>query len=58
MDIQIPLETVTEISETGAAKQVERKVFPGYVLIKMTYHFALSDIPPAPLTPRRWTGGS
>ena len=35
VDIQIPLETVTEISETGAAKQVERKVFPGYVLIKM-----------------------
>ena len=35
VDIQIPLETVTEISESGAAKQVERKVFPGYVLIKM-----------------------
>ena len=35
LDIQIPLETVTEISESGAAKEVERKVFPGYVLIKM-----------------------
>ena len=34
-EVTIPLETVTEISETGAAKQVERKVFPGYVLIKM-----------------------
>ena len=35
VDIQIPLEKVTEITDTGAAKEVERKVFPGYVLIKM-----------------------
>ena len=35
LDIQIPLETVTEITESGEAKQVERKVFPGYVLVKM-----------------------
>ncbi len=35
VDIQIPLETVTEITDSGAAKEVERKVFPGYVLIKM-----------------------
>ena len=34
-DIQIPLEKVTEISDEGVAKEVERKVFPGYVLIKM-----------------------
>ena len=35
LDIRIPLETVTEITETGKTKDVERKVFPGYVLIKM-----------------------
>ena len=35
VDIQIPLEKVTEINEKGEAKEVERKVFPGYVLIKM-----------------------
>ena len=35
LDIRIPMETVTEITETGKAKDVERKVFPGYVLIKM-----------------------
>ena len=35
VDIQIPLETVTEINENGVAKEVERKIFPGYVLIKM-----------------------
>ncbi|MBE6910705.1 MAG: transcription termination/antitermination factor NusG [Ruminococcaceae bacterium] len=35
LDIQIPMETVTEITESGDSKQVERKVFPGYVLVKM-----------------------
>ena len=35
--ISIPLETVTEISETGASKTYDRKVFPGYVLVKMVY---------------------
>jgi transcriptional antiterminator NusG len=32
--ISIPLETVTEITDNGP-KEVERKVFPGYVLVKM-----------------------
>ena len=34
-DLQIPLEKVTEINSEGASKEVEQKVFPGYVLIKM-----------------------
>ena len=29
------METVTEVTESGATKEVERKVFPGYVLVKM-----------------------
>ena len=33
-EVSIPMETVTEITENGT-KEVERKVFPGYVLIKM-----------------------
>ncbi len=33
--IEIPLEKVTEVTDSGATKEVERKVFPGYVLIKM-----------------------
>jgi transcriptional antiterminator NusG len=33
--IEIPMENVTEITEQGETKEVERKVFPGYVLIKM-----------------------
>lgn len=32
--VNIPLETVTEITD-GGSKTVERKVFPGYVLVKM-----------------------
>ncbi len=33
-EVSIPLETVTEITDNGP-KTVERKVFPGYVLVKM-----------------------
>ena len=33
-EVNIPMETVTEI-EDGVSKTVERKVFPGYVLVKM-----------------------
>ena len=33
-DIKIPTETVTEIKE-DKKREVERKIFPGYVLIKM-----------------------
>ena len=32
--VSIPMETVTEVTENGP-KTVERKVFPGYVLVKM-----------------------
>ena len=34
-EVNIPLEMVTEYTDSGEAKQVERKVFPGYVLVKM-----------------------
>ena len=33
--VNVPLEKVTEITETGKQVEVERKVFPGYVLVKM-----------------------
>ena len=35
LQIEIPLEHVTEVTESGTMKEVDRKVFPGYVLIKM-----------------------
>ena len=33
-EVNIPMETVTEITDNGP-KTVERKIFPGYVLVKM-----------------------
>ena len=35
--VSIPLETVTEITESGVSKTYDRKVYPGYVLVKMVY---------------------
>lgn len=63
-DLKIPMETVTEITDNGS-KEIERKVFPGYVLVKMvmtddTWHlirnirgvtgFVGSENKPIPLT--------
>lgn len=33
-EVKIPTETVTEVKD-GKERQIERKVFPGYVLVKM-----------------------
>jgi len=33
--VMIPLEKVTELDKEGKQQEVERKVFPGYVLVKM-----------------------
>lgn len=35
--VSIPLETVTEITDSGVSKTFDRKIFPGYVLVKMVY---------------------
>ncbi|MCD7755223.1 MAG: transcription termination/antitermination protein NusG [Firmicutes bacterium] len=35
--VSIPMETVTEITESGVSKTFDRKVYPGYVLVKMLY---------------------
>ncbi len=34
-EIKVPTETVTEITKDGKTREVERKIFPGYVLVKM-----------------------
>ncbi len=34
-EVLVPTEKVTEISDSSKEKEVERKVFPGYVLVKM-----------------------
>lgn len=36
-DVKIPTEIVTEIKDDGSSKEVERKLFPGYVFVKMVY---------------------
>ena len=36
-DVRIPTEKVTEIGEKGKVKESERKLYPGYVFIKMVY---------------------
>ena len=35
LEVSVPVEDVIEITKTGAKKQVQRKIFPGYVLIHM-----------------------
>ena len=35
--INIPMETVTEISDSGVSKTYDRKLYPGYVFVKMVY---------------------
>ncbi len=34
-EVRVPTETVIEIGKEGQRKEVERKIFPGYVLVKM-----------------------
>lgn len=35
LEVKVPTEMVTEIRDDGTKKDVERKVFPGYVLVKV-----------------------
>ena len=35
--VSIPQETVTEITESGVSKTYDRKLYPGYVFVKMVY---------------------
>ncbi|MBQ3417675.1 MAG: transcription termination/antitermination protein NusG [Ruminococcus sp.] len=36
-DVKVPTEKVTEVKDDGSTKEVERKLFPGYVFVKMVY---------------------
>ncbi|MBO4382686.1 MAG: transcription termination/antitermination factor NusG [Clostridia bacterium] len=35
LDVRVPTELVVEVKENGETKEVERKIFPGYVLVKV-----------------------
>lgn len=36
-EVKVPTETVTEIKDDSTTKEVERKLYPGYVFVKMVY---------------------
>mgnify|MGYP003295754314 CR=1 FL=1 len=36
-DVKVPTEIVSEVKDDGSTKEVERKLFPGYVFVKMVY---------------------
>ncbi|MCD8116443.1 MAG: transcription termination/antitermination protein NusG [Oscillospiraceae bacterium] len=65
LEVKIPMEKVTERTDSGEEKTYDRKIFPGYVLVKMiltdeTWHiirnargstgFVAMDGKPVPLT--------
>ena len=37
LTVSIPMETVTEITDSGVSKTYDRKLYPGYVFVKMVY---------------------
>ena len=43
LDIQIPLETVTEVTDSGETKEVERKVFPGMERREIVVRYNVGD---------------
>ena len=45
MGVNIPTETVVEIKDDGKRKEVERKLFPGYVFVKIAVLFDDDDQP-------------
>lgn len=57
--IEIPTETVTEIKEGGRRKESEKKVFPGYVLVRMELDDRSSPrTSPASSIPACWSTAS
>ena len=44
LDIKIPTETVTEVKE-DKVREVERKIFPGYVMVKIATFLDENDMP-------------
>ncbi|MDR3313526.1 MAG: transcription termination/antitermination protein NusG [Oscillospiraceae bacterium] len=43
--VNIPTETVVEITEGGKRKEVERKLYPGYVFVKIAVGMDNDDMP-------------
>ena len=43
-EVKIPTETVVEVREDGKTREVERKLFPGYVMVKIATFLDENDI--------------
>lgn len=44
-EVKIPTETVVEVREDGRTREVERKIFPGYVMVKIATFLDENDMP-------------
>ena len=45
LEVQIPMETVLDVREDGKTREVERKLFPGYVMVKIATFLDENDMP-------------
>ena len=45
LDVKVPTEIVTEIREDKSTREVERKIFPGYVLVKLAVFYDDDGLP-------------
>ena len=45
LEVKIPVETVVEVREDGKTREVERKIFPGYVMVKTATFLDDDDMP-------------
>ena len=45
LEVKIPTETVVEVREDGKTREVERKIFPGYVMVKIATFLDENDMP-------------
>lgn len=45
LEVRIPMETVIDVREDGKTREVERKLFPGYVMVKIATFLDENDMP-------------
>ena len=45
LEVKIPMETVIDVREDGKTREVERKLFPGYVMVKIATFLDEYDMP-------------
>ena len=53
LEVKVPTETVVEVKEDGTTKEVERKAYPGYVMVKLAV-FENEDTGALEMTDETW----